>query len=427
MADENMTQDPDAQGKKITVKLKPLALEKATGEQTAANVNIPTAPAGASASATVKFNHKAVAASEPEMPTAQDLAKQTIKLAPPPRTGLPKPPAPLPSASAAPASPVLKKATQIVKAVETPEVPASPVLKKATQVVKVETPAADPAAPVAAETPAAAATQVVKKPGLVLPKKPAAEPATPVAVETPATPVAVENPAAAATQAVKKPGLILPKKPAAEPAAEPAAPAAVETPAAAATQAVKKPGLILPKKPAAEPAAPAEESEPKKPGLILPKKPVAESAAPAAPAEESEPKKPGLILPKKPVAEPAAPAGIDLKKPGSGDADAKRVQEEGLKPKEGGSGLGLKKVEKVAEEDLPDSLKQEGAVPSLKAKVILGPQNEPGPVFTTIVVLAFIILLIGVYVQFFGYAKWMPEMDAHINSLPAPPTGVFPK
>ena len=391
MADENMTQDPDAQGKKITVKLKPLALEKATGEQTAANVNIPTAPAGASASATVKFNHKAVAASEPEMPTAQDLAKQTIKLAPPPRTGLPKPPAPLPSASAAPASPVLKKATQIVKAVETPEVPASPVLKKATQVVKVETPAADPAAPVAAETPAAAATQVVKKPGLVLPKKPAAEPATPVAVETPATPVAVENPAAAATQAVKKPG------------------------------------LILPKKPAAEPAAPAEESEPKKPGLILPKKPVAESAAPAAPAEESEPKKPGLILPKKPVAEPAAPAGIDLKKPGSGDADAKRVQEEGLKPKEGGSGLGLKKVEKVAEEDLPDSLKQEGAVPSLKAKVILGPQNEPGPVFTTIVVLAFIILLIGVYVQFFGYAKWMPEMDAHINSLPAPPTGVFPK
>ena len=350
MADENMTQDPDAQGKKITVKLKPLALEKATGEQTAANVNIPTAPAGASASATVKFNHKAVAASEPEMPTAQDLAKQTIKLAPPPRTGLPKPLAPLPSASAAPASPVLKKATQIVKAVETPEVPASPVLKKATQVVKVETPAADPAAPVAAETPAAAATQ-----------------------------------------------------------------------------AVKKPGLILPKKPAAEPAAPAEESEPKKPGLILPKKPVAESAAPAAPAEESEPKKPGLILPKKPVAEPAAPAGIDLKKPGSGDADAKRVQEEGLKPKEGGSGLGLKKVEKVAEEDLPDSLKQEGAVPSLKAKVILGPQNEPGPVFTTIVVLAFIILLIGVYVQFFGYAKWMPEMDAHINSLPAPPTGVFPK
>ena len=101
-----------------------------------------------------------------------------------------------------------------------------------------------------------------------------------------------------------------------------------------------------------------------------------------------------------------------------------------MKPREGASGLGLKKVEKVAEEDLPDSLRQEtsapGTVHSGRIK-LQGPADEPGPVFTAIVVLAFVILLIGVYVQFFSYAKWMPEMDAHINSLPAPPTGVLSK
>ena len=321
MADENMTQDPNVQqSKKITVKLKPLALEKATGEQAAANVKVPAAPAGASASATVKFDRKTVAASEPEMPTAQDLAKQTIKLTPPPRTGLPKPPSPIPTAAP-------KKATQVVKPVAVePAAAATPPLKKATQVVK----------PVETE-PAAAATPTLKK----------------------------------ATQVVK---------PVETESAAPA-PAAVETPAAAATQAVKRPGLSLPQKPAAP-----------------------------APAEQPAP----------------APAPA----PAASDADAKRVQEEGLKPREGASGLGLKKVEKVAEEDLPDSLRQEtsapGTVHSGRIK-LQGPADEPGPVFTAIVVLAFVILLIGVYVQFFSYAKWMPEMDAHINSLPAPPTGVLSK
>ena len=332
MADENMTQDPNVQqSKKITVKLKPLALEKATGEQAAANVKVPAAPAGASASATVKFDRKTVAASEPEMPTAQDLAKQTIKLTPPPRTGLPKPPSPIPTAAP-------KKATQVVKPVAVePAAAATPPLKKATQVVK----------PVETE-PAAAATPTLKK----------------------------------ATQVVK---------PVETESAAPA-PAAVETPAAAATQAVKRPGLSLPQKPAAP--APAEQP------------------APAAPAPAEQP------------APAPAPA------PAASDADAKRVQEEGLKPREGASGLGLKKVEKVAEEDLPDSLRQEtsapGTVHSGRIK-LQGPADEPGPVFTAIVVLAFVILLIGVYVQFFSYAKWMPEMDAHINSLPAPPTGVLSK
>ncbi len=348
MADENMTQDPNVQqSKKITVKLKPLALEKATGEQAAANVKVPAAPAGASASATVKFDRKTVAASEPEMPTAQDLAKQTIKLTPPPRTGLPKPPSPIPTAAP-------KKATQVVKPVAVePAAAATPTLKKATQVVKpVET---EPAAP---------------------------------------APAAVETPAAAATQAVKKPGLSLPQKPAAPAPAEQPAPAPAPAPA--------------------EQAAPAAEA-PKKLGLSLPKKP----AAPA-PAEQPAP------APAPAPAEQPAPAPA----PAANDADAKRVQEEGLKPREGASGLGLKKVEKVAEEDLPDSLRQEmsapGTVHSGRIK-LQGPADEPGPVFTAIVVLAFVILLIGVYVQFFSYAKWMPEMDAHINSLPAPPTGVLSK
>ena len=112
MAEENMTQDTNSQlGKKITVKLKPLALEKATGGQPAAPVNIPAAPAGASASATVRFDTKAVAASEPEMPSAQDMAKRTIKLSPPPKSGMPKPPA-VPGAT--PTAPTAKKATQVV-------------------------------------------------------------------------------------------------------------------------------------------------------------------------------------------------------------------------------------------------------------------------------------------------------------------------
>ena len=353
MADENMTQDPNQQGKKITVKLKPLALEKATGEQAAANVNIPKAPTGASASATVKFDKKAVAASEPEMPTAQDLAKQTIKLTPPPKTGLPKPPAPIPSAAVAP-----KKATQVVKPVEVPDQAAPPTLKKATQVVK----------PVEAPAEAASAMDMASAPTEVAP---------------------APAPAPSSTQTVKKPGLSLPKKPTA--AADPASAPTEVAPAPAAT------------------AAPATEA-PKKIGLSLPKKP----AAPA-PAQE---------------AAPAAPAPAPAPAPAASDADAKKVQEEGLKPREGGgSGLGLKKVEKVAEEDLPDSLKQDGpAIGNANKKIKLkGPADEPGPVFTAIVVLAFIVLLIGVYVQFFSYAKWMPEMDAHINSLPAPPTGVLSK
>ena len=371
MADENMTQDPNVQqSKKITVKLKPLALEKATGEQAAANVKVPAAPAGASASATVKFDRKTVAASEPEMPTAQDLAKQTIKLTPPPRTGLPKPPSPIPTAAP-------KKATQVVKPVAVePAAAATPPLKKATQVVK----------PVETE-PAAAATPTLKK---------ATQVVKPVETESAApAPAAVETPAAAATQAVKRPGLSLPQKPAAPAPAEQPAPAPAPAPA--------------------EQAAPAAEA-PKKRGLSLPKKPAApapaEQPAPAAPAPAEQP------------APAPAPA------PAASDADAKRVQEEGLKPREGASGLGLKKVEKVAEEDLPDSLRQEtsapGTVHSGRIK-LQGPADEPGPVFTAIVVLAFVILLIGVYVQFFSYAKWMPEMDAHINSLPAPPTGVLSK
>ena len=184
----------------------------------------------------------------------------------------------------------------------------------------------------------------------------------------------------------------LPQKPVTPAPAEQPAPAPAEHPAPAA-EAPKKLGLSLPKKPAAP--APAEQPAP-------------------VPAEQPAP----------------APAEQPAPAPAASDADAKRVQEEGLKPREGASGLGLKKVEKVAEEDLPDSLKQEtsapGTVPSGRIK-LQGPADEPGPVFTAIVVLAFVILLIGVYVQFFSYAKWMPEMDAHINSLPAPPTGVLSK
>ncbi len=381
MADENMTNDTNVQqnGKKITVKLKPLALEKATGEQAAAPaaINIPVAPAGADAAATVKFNHKAVAASEPEMPSAQDLAKQTIKLAPPPRTGLPKPPAPMPSVA-----PAATQAVPVQPRVMPVPAPA------ATQAVPVQPAAPTPAvAPVA---PAADATQAVKKPGLTL------QPKTPVAPTPAVAPVA---PAADATQAVKKPGLSLPGK---APAAPTPAVAPV-APAADATQAVKKPGLSLPGKAPAAPAAPTPAVAPAVGGALKLSPTPTAPTAPAAPVAEEDP-----------------------------EAAAKRVQSEGLKPKEGGSGLGLKKVAQVAEEELPENLKADGkklVEPSIDNSIeVKSKGGEPGGVIKTCMVLALILLLIGVYVMFAQYSKhWMPEMDEHADKIPQPPTGIFVK
>ena len=370
MADENMTHDTNVpqNGKKITVKLKPLALEKATGEQAAAPaaINIPVAPAGADAAATVKFNHKAVAASEPEMPSAQDLAKQTIKLAPPPRTGLPKPPAPMPSVAPA-----------------------------ATQAVPVQ--------PRVMPAPAPAATQAVPVQPRVMPvPAPAATQAVPVQPVAPTPAVAPVAPAADATQAVKKPGLSLPGKAPAAPAAPTPAVAPV-APAADATQAVKKPGLSLPGKAPAAPAAPTPAVAPAVGGALKLSPTPTAPTAPAAPVAEEDP-----------------------------EAAAKRVQSEGLKPKEGGSGLGLKKVAQVAEEELPENLKADGkklVEPSIdNSSEVKSKGGEPGGVIKTCMVLALILLLIGVYVMFAQYSKlWMPEMDEHADKIPQPPTGIFVK
>ena len=414
MAEENMTQDLNSQlGKKITVKLKPLALEKATGGQPAAPVNIPAAPAGASASATVRFDKAAVAAAEPEMPSAQDMAKRTIKLTPPPRSGMPKPPAM--EAPAAPATP--KKATQVVKVSSTPAAPVA--VAAAAPTIEVAAPVAITATSPTIETGAPAATQAVKKPGLTMPK------AAPVAAAAPAAPAAitataptVETGAPAATQAVKKPGLTMPKA-APVAAAAPAAPAAitataptVETGAPAATQAVKKPGLTMP---TAAPAAPVTDAPQavKKPGLTMP------TAAPAPAAAEPE---------------------ITL----SPEEEAKKVQSEGLKPREnGGSGLGLKKVEQVAEADLPEGLRPADGVaqPVVAAEpgeggvygtfedadpIDLEKLDEPKVGFTIVSVVACILLLLGVYIMFAHYSKlWMPGMDG--NEVPQPPAGLLIK
>ena len=184
------------------------------------------------------------------------------------------------------------------------------------------------------------------------------------------------------------------------PAAQPA-PAPAPAPASEATQATKKPTLSMPK-PAPAPAP---------------------APVPVADATQAT-KKPSLT-----VVSPAAPAPADA------DAEAKKVQEEGLKPRESGNaGLGLKKVEQTPEEDLPDALKPGGSLGGETPKFasnqkiqLKGPADEPGGFFTTVIVVALLVLLIGVYVQFFGYAKWMPQMDAHADKLPAPPSGLLPK
>ena len=130
------------------------------------------------------------------------------------------------------------------------------------------------------------------------------------------------------------------------------------------------------------------------------------------------------------------------------EEEAQKVQSEGLKPREGGgSGLGLKKVEQVAEEDLPEALRptagiaqpagegeenEEGVAgeeslenPEGEA-IDLDELDEPGTGFTIVSVVACILLLIGVYILFAHYSKlWMPEMDAH--ELPQPPSGLMVK
>lgn len=316
MADENMTQDATPQQKKITVKLKPVALEKATGEKDTApaEIEVPKAPEGADAAATVKFNKQKVVVSEPTLPTAQDLAKQTIKLSLPPKTGLPKPP-----------------------------------------------PAAPAAAPAEQANPGV--TQAIKKPTLKLTPKPQPPAA-------PATEKAEEAPAA------KKPALTLTPR---------TAPAEQANPGV--TQAIKKPTLSLtPKKETAEP-------------LTIP-----QSAAPA----EQAPAAPALQIKQEEKKEPVQ--------------DAKKIQEEGLKPKAGGGkGLGLKKVEAVAEEKLPESLKADGEKMGMAAEIKKDKtkKDEPGTAFSIIIILALLLLLAGAYIMFAQYAGlWMPEMDAH--PLPVP-------
>ncbi|MBQ7403345.1 MAG: hypothetical protein IJW05_07900 [Lentisphaeria bacterium] len=127
---------------------------------------------------------------------------------------------------------------------------------------------------------------------------------------------------------------------------------------------------------------------------------------------------------------PKAPAAPEPQE--DAEAAARRVQEEGLKPKEGGgSGLGLKKVAQVAEEALPENLKADGKKlidPSIGSADKKNKGSEPGGVIKTCMVLALILLLVGVYVMFAQYSKlWMPEMDAHADKIPQPPTGIFVK
>ena len=104
-----------------------------------------------------------------------------------------------------------------------------------------------------------------------------------------------------------------------------------------------------------------------------------------------------------------------------------------MKPRAGGgSGLGLKKVEQVPEEDLPDELKPAdgGSTFSSGGKKIKleGPSDEPGGVFATILIASLVILLIGVYILFANYSKmWIPEMDAHADMIPQPPSGLLIK
>ena len=218
MNDENMKQATETQ-KKITVKLKPTALQKATvqaSDETIADVQIPAAPQGASPSATVKFNKQTVKASEPELPSAQELAKKTLKLSLPPKTGLPKPPAPAPAA--VPVAPAPAAASPAPASAE-----AAPAEAK---------PEAAPAAAPAEAKPEA--TQAVKKPVLKMPKPAApAAPAATQAVQRPTLNLTPKTPAAGGSGELppdEKPTLVLTTKvtPAAEPApaAEEAAPAA---------------------------------------------------------------------------------------------------------------------------------------------------------------------------------------------------------
>ena len=207
MADENTTPGMDVQqGKKITVKLKPLALKNTAD--------------GAEESASVA----------PEMKKATQVVRTTDPVAP-----------------EIPVAPEMKKATQVVKTTDpvSPEVPAAPEMKKATQVVKTTEPiAVEPAV-----IPLADSTQAVKKPTLSIPKPaaPAADATQAVKkpeIATPATPASAD-----ATQVLKKPTLSIPK-----PAAPPPTPNA-----APADGAPKKPVLSIPKPPApAAPAVPAQ-------------------------------------------------------------------------------------------------------------------------------------------------------------------------
>ena len=182
--------------------------------------------------------------------------------------------------------------------------------------------------------------------------------------------------------------------------------------------------------PAAAPAAPAADSTlAVKPGLSIPK-----PAAPATPATADATqvlKKPGLSIPK--PAAPAAPAPVAPAAPApeaDPEAEAKRVQSEGLKPREGAkTNIGLKKTEPGSEGNLPDGLK-----PTLELKpngsgeqiILKSSSDEPGVGLTIVTVAACILLLLGTYVLFANYAKlWMPELDAH--NIPQPPSGLLIK